>query len=127
MVQGKKAHEKSDSVNKDQASNIAFQQNDVADARGGSTGNSDGKPQNKEHVLGNVGGDDGVDEEKYSAVRRQQDFPPLGSSNSNSNNNKYTPPARRAPTGQTRDEATARSTVLSGAYDHGAEARSTHF
>ncbi|KAN0106761.1 hypothetical protein V8E51_009637 [Hyaloscypha variabilis] len=46
MVQGKKAHEKSDSVNKDQASNIAFQQNDVADARGGSTGKSDGKPQN---------------------------------------------------------------------------------
>ena len=33
---------------------------------------------------------------RYSGVRRQQDFPPLGSSN----NNKYTPPARRAPTGQ---------------------------
>lgn len=32
---------------------------------------------------------------RYSGVRRQQDFPPLSSSN-----NKYTPPARRAPTGQ---------------------------
>jgi len=32
---------------------------------------------------------------RYSGVRRQQDFPPLTSSN-----NKYTPPARRAPTGQ---------------------------
>ena len=34
---------------------------------------------------------------RYSGVRRQQDFPPLPGS---SNNNKYTPPARRAPTGQ---------------------------
>ncbi|KAE9375583.1 hypothetical protein N431DRAFT_463661 [Stipitochalara longipes BDJ] len=50
----------------------------------------------EERIIDNVGGDDGVDEEeKYSGVRRQQDFPPLGSTN-----NKYTPPARRAPTGQ---------------------------
>lgn len=32
---------------------------------------------------------------RYSGVRRQQDFPPLSS-----RDNKYTPPARRAPTGQ---------------------------
>ncbi|TVY83812.1 Uncharacterized protein LSUE1_G001222, partial [Lachnellula suecica] len=51
----------------------------------------------EERVTDNVtGGDTGGDEEdKYSGVRRQQDFPPLSSSN-----NKYTPPARRAPTGQ---------------------------
>ncbi|KAF4633390.1 hypothetical protein G7Y89_g4731 [Cudoniella acicularis] len=35
------------------------------------------------------------EENKYSGVRREQDFPPLFSSS-----NKYTPPARRAPTGQ---------------------------
>jgi hypothetical protein len=35
---------------------------------------------------------------RYSGVRRQQDFPPLSSTSNNSN--KYTPPARRAPTGQ---------------------------
>ncbi|KAF3765423.1 hypothetical protein M406DRAFT_216237, partial [Cryphonectria parasitica EP155] len=40
-------------------------------------------------------GDDGADEEdKYSGVKRA-DFPPLGSQATN----KYTPPARRAPTG----------------------------
>ncbi|KAH8590325.1 hypothetical protein B0O99DRAFT_483889, partial [Bisporella sp. PMI_857] len=40
-------------------------------------------------------GDNGLDEEdRYSGVRRQ-DFPPLSSSN----NNKYTPPAKRPPTG----------------------------
>lgn len=37
------------------------------------------------------------EEDKYSGVRRQQDFPPLSG---NSGNNKYTPPARRAPTAQ---------------------------
>ncbi|KAG0652544.1 PAB1-binding 1 [Hyphodiscus hymeniophilus] len=53
----------------------------------------------EERVQDNIGGEDGVDEEdKYSGVRRQQDFPPLTSSNTG---NKYTPPARRPPTGQT--------------------------
>ncbi|KAI1388678.1 uncharacterized protein F4822DRAFT_253180 [Hypoxylon trugodes] len=49
----------------------------------------------EERVMDYVGGDDaGVDEEdKYSGVKRQ-DFPPLP----NSRENKYTPPARRAPT-----------------------------
>ncbi|KAL2149700.1 hypothetical protein VTH82DRAFT_8352 [Thermothelomyces myriococcoides] len=48
----------------------------------------------EERVMDYVGGDDNRDEEdKYSGVRRQ-DFPPL------SRENKYTPPARRAPTGQ---------------------------
>jgi len=52
----------------------------------------------EERVQDHVGGENGVDEEdKYSGVRRQQDFPPLTSSNSG---NKYTPPARRPPTGQ---------------------------
>lgn len=52
----------------------------------------------EERVQDHVGGDDEVDEEdKYSGVRRQQDFSPLTSSNSG---NKYTPPARRPPTGQ---------------------------
>ncbi|KAG9236220.1 hypothetical protein BJ875DRAFT_372587 [Amylocarpus encephaloides] len=37
------------------------------------------------------------EEEKYSGVRRQADFPPLASSN---NSTKYTPPARRAPASQ---------------------------
>ncbi|KAH6683218.1 hypothetical protein B0J14DRAFT_647440 [Halenospora varia] len=51
----------------------------------------------EERVRDNVSAQaNGLDEEdKYSGVRRQQDFPPLSSSN-----NKYTPPARRAPTGQ---------------------------
>ncbi|TVY19510.1 Uncharacterized protein LARI1_G002154 [Lachnellula arida] len=50
----------------------------------------------EERVTDNVkGGDIGDEEDKYSGVRRQQDFPPLSSTN-----NKYTPPARRAPTGQ---------------------------
>ncbi|KAL2160813.1 hypothetical protein VTH06DRAFT_1010 [Thermothelomyces fergusii] len=48
----------------------------------------------EERVRDYVGGDDHRDEEdKYSGVRRQ-DFPPL------SRETKYTPPARRAPTGQ---------------------------
>ncbi|KAL2167753.1 hypothetical protein VTG60DRAFT_849 [Thermothelomyces hinnuleus] len=48
----------------------------------------------EERVMDFVGGDDHRDEEdKYSGVRRQ-DFPPL------SRETKYTPPARRAPTGQ---------------------------
>ncbi|KAK0104023.1 hypothetical protein ONS96_005128 [Cadophora gregata f. sp. sojae] len=51
----------------------------------------------EERIVDNLAGEEnGVDEEdKYSGVRRQQDFPPLTSSN----NNRYTPPARRAPTG----------------------------
>lgn len=53
----------------------------------------------EERVMDYVGGDDhGADEEdKYSGVKRQaqQDFPPLPTSREN----KYTPPARRAPTG----------------------------
>ncbi|GAB1312890.1 poly(A)-binding protein binding protein [Madurella fahalii] len=49
----------------------------------------------EERVMDFVGGEDQRDEEdKYSGVRRQ-DFPPLAS-----RENKYTPPARRAPTGQ---------------------------
>ncbi|KAK5998002.1 PAB1-binding protein 1 [Cladobotryum mycophilum] len=36
------------------------------------------------------------EEDKYSGVRRKQDFPPLSSGREN----KYTPPAKRAPTGQ---------------------------
>merc|ERR1711977_639911 len=54
-------------------------------------------PQYKQRIVDNLAGEEnGVDEEdKYSGVRRQQDFPPLTSSN----NNRYTPPARRAPTG----------------------------
>ncbi len=53
----------------------------------------------EERVMDFAGGDDqGADEEdKYSGVRRQQDFPPLASTR----DNKYTPPARRAPTGHT--------------------------
>ncbi|KAI1841892.1 hypothetical protein JX266_011862 [Neoarthrinium moseri] len=53
----------------------------------------------EERVMDFVGGDDGGDEEdKYSGVKRQQqnDFPPLPGGN---RDNKYTPPARRAPTG----------------------------
>jgi hypothetical protein len=50
----------------------------------------------EERIADNLAAEDGVDEEdKYSGVRRQQDFPPLTASN-----NKYTPPARRAPTSQ---------------------------
>ncbi|KAE8452872.1 hypothetical protein EG329_013144 [Mollisiaceae sp. DMI_Dod_QoI] len=51
----------------------------------------------EERIRDNLAAEEnGLDEEdKYSGVRRQQDFPPLTSSN-----NKYTPPARRAPTGQ---------------------------
>ncbi|EAQ84056.1 hypothetical protein CHGG_10460 [Chaetomium globosum CBS 148.51] len=49
----------------------------------------------EERVMDFVGGEDQRDEEdKYSGVRRQ-DFPPLAT-----RDNKYTPPARRAPTGQ---------------------------
>ncbi|KAK4153187.1 hypothetical protein C8A00DRAFT_15568 [Chaetomidium leptoderma] len=48
----------------------------------------------EERVMDFVGGEDQRDEEdKYSGVRRQ-DFPPLAN-----RENKYTPPARRAPTG----------------------------
>ncbi|KAL2265758.1 hypothetical protein VTJ83DRAFT_6858 [Remersonia thermophila] len=50
----------------------------------------------EERIMDFVGGDDRDEEDKYSGVRRQQDFPPLGSGREN----KYTPPARRAPTGQ---------------------------
>lgn len=50
----------------------------------------------EERMMDFVGEDKGGDEEdKYSGVRRQQDFPPLSSGR----DNKYTPPARRAPTG----------------------------
>ncbi|KAK0674759.1 putative PAB1-binding protein [Cercophora samala] len=50
----------------------------------------------EERIMDFVGGGDGRDEEeKYSGVARQ-DFPPL----STNRENKYTPPARRAPTGQ---------------------------
>lgn len=52
----------------------------------------------EERVMDFVGGDNGGDEEdKYSGVKRQQqnDFPPLPGGREN----KYTPPARRAPTG----------------------------
>ncbi|KAF7562712.1 hypothetical protein G7046_g1407 [Stylonectria norvegica] len=50
----------------------------------------------EERIMDFAGGDDqGQNEEdKYSGVRRQ-DFPPLAS-----RENKYTPPAKRAPTGQ---------------------------
>ncbi|EFX06516.1 pab1-binding protein [Grosmannia clavigera kw1407] len=52
----------------------------------------------EERVMDFGGTDNGGDEEdKYSGVRRQQDFPPLSSGR----DNKYTPPARRAPTGHT--------------------------
>ncbi|KAI1659291.1 hypothetical protein F4813DRAFT_388000 [Daldinia decipiens] len=49
----------------------------------------------EERVVDYAGGEDvgGNEEEKYSGVKRQ-DFPPLP----NSRENKYTPPARRAPT-----------------------------
>ncbi|EOO01885.1 hypothetical protein UCRPA7_2609 [Phaeoacremonium minimum UCRPA7] len=52
----------------------------------------------EERVMDFVGGDDNADEEdKYSGVKRQQqDFPPLAN-----RENKYTPPARRAPAGAT--------------------------
>lgn len=50
----------------------------------------------EERVMDHQGGaDDRDEEEKYSGVRRQ-DFPPL-----TNRENKYTPPARRAPTGHT--------------------------
>lgn len=50
----------------------------------------------EERVMDYAGGNDakGDEEDKYSGVRRQ-DFPPLGGSREN----KYTPPAKRAPTG----------------------------
>ncbi|KAH8842081.1 hypothetical protein MCOR07_007026 [Pyricularia oryzae] len=50
----------------------------------------------EERVMDYSGGNDakGDEEDKYSGVRRQ-DFPPLGGSREN----KYTPPAKRAPTG----------------------------
>ncbi|KAK0634480.1 hypothetical protein B0T17DRAFT_7631 [Bombardia bombarda] len=47
----------------------------------------------EERVMDFAGGDDRDEEEKYSGVRRQ-DFPPLSN-----RENKYTTPARRAPTG----------------------------
>ncbi|KAI1373823.1 hypothetical protein F4677DRAFT_455806 [Hypoxylon crocopeplum] len=52
----------------------------------------------EERVMDHSGGNDagGDEEDKYSGVKRQ-DFPPLP----NSRENKYTPPARRAPTGST--------------------------
>ncbi|EXK49052.1 hypothetical protein FOXG_00960 [Fusarium oxysporum f. sp. lycopersici 4287] len=50
----------------------------------------------EERIMDYVGGDDGGDEEdKYSGVRRQ-DFPPLSAGREN----KYTPPAKRAPAAQ---------------------------
>ncbi|KAM7189397.1 hypothetical protein V8F33_010085 [Rhypophila sp. PSN 637] len=48
----------------------------------------------EERIVDNVGGD--TRDEEDSGVRRQQDFPPL-----TSRENKYTPPARRAPTAHT--------------------------
>ncbi|KAL1856470.1 hypothetical protein VTK73DRAFT_8276 [Phialemonium thermophilum] len=50
----------------------------------------------EERIMDFVGGDDQDEEDKYSGVRRQ-DFPPLGQP---SRENKYTPPARRAPSSQ---------------------------
>ncbi|KAL1836156.1 hypothetical protein VTJ49DRAFT_5491 [Mycothermus thermophilus] len=50
----------------------------------------------EERIMDFVGGDDRDEEDKYSGVRRQQDFPPLGSGREN----KYTPPARRAAAAQ---------------------------
>ncbi|ORY64333.1 uncharacterized protein BCR38DRAFT_485491 [Pseudomassariella vexata] len=49
----------------------------------------------EERKMDYAGGDDGGDDEedKYSGVKRQQDFPPLP----DNRQNKYTPPARRAP------------------------------
>ncbi|KAK6721880.1 hypothetical protein SNK04_000763 [Fusarium graminearum] len=50
----------------------------------------------EERIMDYVGGEDGGDEEdKYSGVRRQ-DFPPLSAGREN----KYTPPAKRAPMAQ---------------------------
>jgi hypothetical protein len=46
MVQGKKVNEMSNGTTKYQQSNMAFQRKDLADARGGSVGKHDGKPQN---------------------------------------------------------------------------------
>ncbi|CAK7230378.1 poly(A)-binding protein binding protein [Sporothrix curviconia] len=63
----------------------------------------------EERVMDFVGGDDqggGDEEDKYSGVRRQQDFPPLSSARGEA---KYTPPARRAPT--------AHSTVVGAPVD----------
>lgn len=50
-------------------------------------------------ISGGTNDQGGDEEDKYSGVRRQttQDFPPLVPSQQH---NKYTPPARRAPTGQ---------------------------
>ncbi|CAG8983425.1 hypothetical protein HYALB_00000594 [Hymenoscyphus albidus] len=65
----------------------------------------------EERIADHVKADsNGLDEEdKYSGVRRQQDFPPLTSSS-----NKYQPPARRGNAGQTATSA-AVSTVASNA------------
>ncbi|CAK7236003.1 poly(A)-binding protein binding protein [Sporothrix eucalyptigena] len=63
----------------------------------------------EERVMDFVGGEDqgaGDEEDKYSGVRRQQDFPPLSSARGET---KYTPPARRAPT--------AHSTVVGAPVD----------
>ncbi|KAK4197943.1 putative PAB1-binding protein [Triangularia verruculosa] len=49
----------------------------------------------EERIMDFAGGDGRDEEEKYSGVARQ-DYPPLNPSREN----KYTPPARRAPTGQ---------------------------
>lgn len=52
----------------------------------------------EERITDNFAGEAGVTEEdRYSGVRRQQDFPPLASAN---RSDKYTPPARRPPTSQ---------------------------
>jgi len=46
MVQGKKVNEMSNGTNKYQQPNMAFQRNNVGDARGGSAGKNDGRSQN---------------------------------------------------------------------------------
>ncbi|OAA55844.1 pab1-binding protein [Niveomyces insectorum RCEF 264] len=54
----------------------------------------------EERIMDFATGDDqggGDEEDKYSGVRRQPDIPPLAPNR----DNKYTPPARRAPTGHT--------------------------
>ncbi|KJR83946.1 pab1-binding protein [Sporothrix schenckii 1099-18] len=64
----------------------------------------------EERVMDFVAGEgqgDGDEEDKYSGVRRQQDFPPLSASARGEA--KYTPPARRAPT--------AHSTVVGAPVD----------
>ncbi|KKF94727.1 putative protein C21B10.03c [Ceratocystis platani] len=56
--------------------------------------------QAEERIMDFIGADKGGDEEdKYSGVRRTQDFVPLNSSTATSTA-KYTPPAKRAPSAQ---------------------------